>query len=76
VDSFSPESASIAVLVRTLRNGGPVYANFDLKVRWIEGDWRLVAPVNGEFRTALHILDEVPAAFVVLGKDGTDALRT
>lgn len=67
VDSYTPDAASTAVLVRTLRNGGPVYANFALTVRWIESDWRLVAPVNGRYSNALHVLDEIPPAFVIVG---------
>ncbi|HVL51824.1 MAG TPA: hypothetical protein VM754_10040 [Actinomycetota bacterium] len=68
VDAYTPESASVGVLLRTMNAGGPVYANFDLTMRWIEGDWRLVAPVNGELQTALHILEQVPPGYVLLGR--------
>jgi hypothetical protein len=70
IESFDPDAASFGILMRTVRNGGPVYAKFDLTVRWIEGDWRLVAPVNGDFGKALHILEEVPQAYVLLGTAG------
>lgn len=67
VDAFSQETASVAVLVRTLNSGRPVYANFDLTVRWVDGDWRLVAPLNGQFRNVLKIVEDVPSGYTILG---------
>lgn len=67
VDAYSDDAASIGILVRQIANGGPIYGNFSVGTRWVEGDWRLVAPVNGQYKNSLHILQQVPTGYVVLG---------
>jgi hypothetical protein len=59
------------VLLRQLVPGTSTYAyiNFALTVQWSDGDWRLVAPLNGEFSSVAQHLAEVPPSYIVIGKD-------
>lgn len=71
VETYDDSSASVNVLLRQLVPGTSSYAyfNFPFVVRWIDGDWRLVAPLNGEFASVIQRVAEVPTSYVVVGKD-------
>lgn len=69
MDSYEATSATLNLLLRSFQGEAPVYVNFAVSVRWIDNDWRLVAPLNGKFASAGQQLSEVPASYVVLGKD-------
>ena len=70
VDAYDESSASVNLLLRQPVPGTTSFAyfNFPFAVRWIDSDWRLVAPVNGEFSTVIRQLAEVPESYVVVGK--------
>lgn len=68
VDAYDDASASVNLVLRSLSAGAPTYVNFALTVRWGDGDWRLVAPLNGEFASAGQQMTEVPDTYIVLGK--------
>lgn len=71
VETYDNASASVNILLRQLVPGTSSYAyfNFPFVVRWIDGDWRLVAPLNGEFGSVIQRVAEVPTNYVVVGKD-------
>ena len=71
IDSYSNDQSAVNLLLRQLDPGTSSYAyiNFALTVQWAEGDWRLVAPLNGEFSSAAQRISEVPPSYVVIGKD-------
>lgn len=68
MDSYEATSATLNLLLRSFQGETPVYVNFAVSVRWVDNDWRLVAPLNGKFASAGQQLSEVPASYVVLGK--------
>lgn len=71
IDGYDPSLASVNVLTRTVPRtggGGPIYVNFSYTVRWVDGDWRLVAPLNGEWPRAASQLSTIPSGYVVLGR--------
>lgn len=71
VDSFDESTAIANLLLRALIPGttSPGYFNFALTVKWVDDDWRLVAPLDGSFGGVGRQLSEVPANYVVIGKD-------
>jgi hypothetical protein len=68
IDAYDDASASVNLVLRSFSSGTPSYVNFALTVRWSDGDWRLVAPLNGEFASAGQQMTEVPEAYILLGK--------
>jgi hypothetical protein len=68
VDSYTESLAVVNLLLRTVPSGTAAYVNLPLTVRWVDGDWRLVAPVNGELGAGSQQLNDVPAGYVVIGK--------
>ncbi len=70
VDAYDSAAASVQVLMRTEPVGlvEPVFVNLALTVQWVEGDWRLVAPVDGDPSTGASQVDDVPKGYVVLGE--------
>jgi hypothetical protein len=71
VDAYDNSSAAVNVLLRQVVPGTSSYAyfNFPFTVRWIDADWRLVVPLNGEFSSVIRRVPEVPAGYLVVGKD-------
>jgi hypothetical protein len=64
VESYQPDVATVTVI--SAFDDPPPYFAFRFEVRWVEGDWRLVAPPNGEVqRTELQAL---PAGAVALSR--------
>jgi hypothetical protein len=69
VDAYDSSVASVQVLLRSMPGGtGPLYVNLALTVKWIDGDWRLVAPLNGEFASVSRQVSDVPQSYVVIGR--------
>lgn len=70
VDLFTPEAATVQLLLRTVAPGttNPFFVNLATNVRWVEGDWRLVAPVDGNQATGSSRVQEPPAGYVLLGQ--------
>lgn len=71
VDTYDDSTAVVNLLLRALvpRTTSYGYFNFALTVKWVEGDWRLVAPLDGTFAGVGRQLSEVPASYAVIGKD-------
>lgn len=69
VDSYDPANASVQLLSQFVAVGGttPSYVNFAVTVRWVDGDWRILAPFNGEWATGATSLPDVPRGYTVLG---------
>ncbi len=69
LDAYDPAVASVQMLLRTVPIGRsePVFVNLALTVRWDDGDWRLVAPVDGDPSTGGAHVDDVPEGYVVFG---------
>lgn len=69
LDLYDPAGVSVQVLLRSVPSGsGPLFVNMGLSVKWVDGDWRLVAPLNGEFASVARQVPEVPAGYVVIGR--------
>jgi hypothetical protein len=71
VDSFDPSVAVVQLLMRTFPAGGsaPAWVNFAWTVRWVDDDWRLVAPLNGDFRNTARQVAGVPAGYTIFGDE-------
>jgi hypothetical protein len=71
VDAYDDSSAAVNLLLRQLLPGTTSYAyfNFPFALRFLNGDWELVAPLNGKFSSVIQRVPEVPANYVVIGKD-------
>lgn len=51
-------------------NGVPQYFEVAVAVQWIDGDWRVVAPSEGTWATAVTQLDQEPASYTSFGGEG------
>ena len=69
MDSFDPSVASLQLLSRYFPSPGasPAFTNFAVTMRWVDGDWRMVAPLNGTFENTATRLAAVPAGYTLLG---------
>lgn len=69
-DAYDSSLASIHVLSRTQTVGAtdPTYVDFAYTVRWVDGDWRLVAPLNGDWRSVTTATRTVPNDYIVIGR--------
>jgi hypothetical protein len=65
VESLAPESASVSVFYQQ-QNLDPQYYSVRFDLRWVDSDWRLVAPPGGVFDGVLTRLTALPAGAVVL----------
>ena len=70
IEGYDPSLASVNLLTRTIVLGQttPVYVNLAYTLRWVDGDWRIVAPLNGEWPRAASQLSSIPNGYVVLGQ--------
>lgn len=66
VDSFSADQA-VLQLLGELRSaaGERVLVNSSAIMRWVDGDWRLTAPLNGDPRNGANRVPAVPAGYTV-----------
>lgn len=72
VDSFDPASASVQLLSRAFATAGApaIFVNFAWTLKWVDGDWRLVAPLNGDFQNTARVFSEVPGGYTTFGEEG------
>lgn len=68
VDAYSAGTASIEVVIRQDTAGVPGYFNVSWVLQWVNGDWRLVAPLNGQLANVLRQVPQVPTGYTVLGR--------
>ncbi len=69
IDTYSRDAATVNVLSMSLPPGSdPIYTNFAMSVRWVQGDWRLVAPVAGVWSSYARNMASIPANYVVIGQ--------
>lgn len=70
VDAYDSTAASVQLLLRTIPTGQaePTFVNLATTVRWVDGDWWLVAPVDGDPSTGGAQVNGVPEGYVVLGE--------
>ncbi len=70
VDAYDSSAASVQVLLRGVPTGqvDPVFVNLATTVRWVDGEWRLVAPPTGDWSSIASQIEGVPAGYVVLGE--------
>lgn len=67
LDSFTPTQAVIQILLGTGPNPkGIVFLNFTYSLRWLDGDWRLVAPFNGSWQSILVGFTTLPSDYNML----------
>ena len=66
VDSFSADQA-VLQLLGELRSatGERVLVNSSVIMRWVDGDWRLSAPLNGDPRNGANRVPAVPDGYTV-----------
>lgn len=67
VDSFDQNQAIVQLLSQLYPSGGGDRAlvNAATVMRWVEGDWRLTAPLNGDSRNGANRLAAVPDGYTV-----------
>ena len=51
--SYTPDTAVLGLVMRAPSSGTPIYHIVTLTVRWVDDDWRMVAPPGGSW-TALN----------------------
>lgn len=70
IDAYDSSVASLHVLTRTVTVGAtePTYVDFAYTVRWVDGDWRIVAPLNGDWHSVATAARSVPNDYVVVGR--------
>ncbi len=70
VDAYDSTAASVQLLLRTIPTGQaePTFVNLTTTVRWVDGDWRLVAPVEGDPASGASQVNSVPEGYVLLGE--------
>jgi hypothetical protein len=66
VDSYTPDAASVSVF--TAYPDRAQIFSFRNDLRWVDGDWRLVAPTGGDLSTTLTRIPSYPPGTVVLSK--------
>lgn len=64
--AWTPQSAAVTVASQAME-GAPGEVTVTLQVRWLSGDWRLVAPAGGNFPVS-RSRPGVPAGFTPLPK--------
>ena len=70
VDGFDPSQVGVQILSRYRpAQGGLVYFSFGVMVRWVDGDWRMVAPLNGDLQNSANVVPGVPPGFTVFRDD-------
>jgi hypothetical protein len=59
VDSATGSAVSVRLLMSSpgVSDGSTIYVAFRLEVRWLEGDWRLVAPPRGLWANNTALVD-------------------
>jgi hypothetical protein len=65
VTRYTDTEAAVTVASTLAANATRFFA-FDLEVRWIDGDWQMVAPPAGSFANVFKELSEPPAGSVIL----------
>jgi hypothetical protein len=68
LEAYDASVVPVQILLRSVPGARPLYVNMALTVKWIEGDWHLVAPLNGEFASASRQVAGVPDGYVILGR--------
>jgi hypothetical protein len=70
VDAYDVSIATVHVLLSTVTVGAttPTYVDLAYTVRWVDGDWRLVAPLNGSWASISTPVRDVPTNYVVVGR--------
>jgi hypothetical protein len=66
VETYSPDTATVAVI--TAYEDRSQFFSYRLDLRWVEGDWHLVAPTGGDLNTTLTRLPALPPGAVALSK--------
>jgi len=71
LDGYTPDTAFVQLLSRTTPAGSaqPTYVNVGLSLKWAEGDWRLSAPPQGEWKNVSRLVPNPPADYIALGRD-------
>jgi hypothetical protein len=65
VEAYTPDVATVGVI--TTKDGSE-YFSYRLDLRWVEGDWHLVAPTGGDLNGTLTRLPALPPGAVALSK--------
>jgi hypothetical protein len=66
IDSYTPDAATVAVF--TAYDDRSQLFSFRNDLRWVDGDWRLVAPTGGDLSTTFTRIPSYPPGTVVLSK--------
>lgn len=61
IDAYNPQVATVSYLGIVPRDGKEIYYAQQVTLRWVDGDWRLVAPPDGDFTGAAKIVSSVVA---------------
>ena len=69
VSHYTTAQTATITIASSLADDATKYFAFDLEVRWIDGDWQMVAPPAGSFASVFRELPELPQDFVVLKAD-------
>ncbi len=68
IDAYSDSTAFIQVLLQSTPNGaqGTTYVNVGQTLKWIQGDWRLTVPPQGEWMNVSRIVPNPPSDYTSL----------
>jgi len=68
VEFFDPSTSTVQILLRAVPAGVPIYINLALALRWVNGDWRLEAPLNGQWSSVARQMPSVPDGYALLNQ--------
>ncbi|MCA1703294.1 MAG: hypothetical protein LC808_08545, partial [Actinobacteria bacterium] len=70
LDSYAGDTAFVQVLLVTTPVGAqrPTYVNIGQNLHWVQGDWRLSAPLRGDWSNVSRMLPNPPQDYVSLGR--------
>jgi hypothetical protein len=66
VESHNPDAATVAMITGLKDNSK--YFSYRLDLQWVDGDWHLVAPKDGDLSTVLTPLQALPSGAVALSR--------
>lgn len=69
VEAFDSSVGSVHLLLRTVPPGSePLYVDITYTLQWVDGDWRLAAPLNGDWGSVATSVKDIPQGYTIIGR--------
>lgn len=68
VTAYTGDTAFVDLMLRTFKTGsaGPTFVKVSVNMKWVQGDWRLSAPPQGEWMNVSQLVPEPTGEFTSL----------